>query len=83
MDGAAKKTIVNLDGTNSLDISIDEQKKTVSAELVVAGESPVWIYAERFDEPCNYLKNGIRRGIEYLNACGRSEKEKPPSFTES
>ena len=59
---------VNLDGFHSLDISIDEEKKTVITELITPDDGPVMIYAEKFDEPCNYLKKGIRRGIEFINA---------------
>ena len=65
--GSTKKR-VNLDGFHSLDISVYEEKKTVITELVTLDEDPVMIYAEKFDKPCDYLKKGIRRGIEYLNA---------------
>lgn len=65
--GSTKKR-VNLDGLHSLDISVYEEKKTVITELLTLGEEPVMIYAEKFDTPCDYLKKGIRRGIEYLNA---------------
>lgn len=64
--GSVKKR-VNLDGFHSLDISVCEEKKTVITELITLDDDPVMIYAEKFDEPCNYLKKGIRRGIEYLN----------------
>lgn len=66
MNKDAKKTRVNLDGLHSLDISVNEKSKTVVAELVVPDEPPTLIYAEKFDEPCDYLKKGIYRGIEYL-----------------
>jgi len=62
------KRRVNLDGFHSLDISVFEEKKTVITELITHNEAPVMIYAEKFDEPCDYLKKGIRRGIEYLDA---------------
>lgn len=65
--GSIKKR-VNLDGFHSLDISVYEEKKTVITELITLDEDPVMIYAEKFDEPCDYLKKGIRRGIEYLNS---------------
>ncbi len=65
--GSIKKR-VNLDGFHSLDISVYEEKKAVITELITLDEKPVMIYAEKFDEPCDYLKKGIRRGIEYLNA---------------
>ncbi|MBR4857872.1 MAG: hypothetical protein IKU08_01665 [Clostridia bacterium] len=65
--GSIKKR-VNLDGFHSLDISVYEEKKTVITELVTLDEDPVMIYAEKFDEPCDYLKKGIRKGIEYLTA---------------
>lgn len=66
-NGSVKKRI-NLDGRHSLDISVDEKKKTVITELISSDDDPVMIYAEKFDEPCDYLKKGIRRGIEYLNS---------------
>lgn len=59
---------VNLDEFHSLDISIDKEKKTVVTELITLDDEPVMIYAEKFDEPCDYLKKGIRRGIEFINA---------------
>lgn len=68
MNVGSVKRRVNLDGLHSLDISVCEEKKTVITELITLDEDPVMIYAEKFDEPCNYLKKGIRRGIEYLNA---------------
>lgn len=69
------KKRVNLDGLHSLDISVCEEKKTVVTELVTSDDECVMIYAEKFDEPCNYLKKGIRRGIEYLNACNGSKTD--------
>lgn len=62
------KRRVSLDRLHSLDISVCEEKKTVITELITPDAEPVMIYAEKFDEPCDYLKKGIRRGIEYLNA---------------
>lgn len=64
--GSIKKR-VNLDGFHSLDISVYKEKKTVITELITLDNDPVMIYAEKFDEPCDYLRKGIRRGIEYLN----------------
>lgn len=61
------KNRVNLDGIHSLDISVNEEKKTVITELITLDGEPVMIYAEKFDKPCDYLKKGIRKGIEYLN----------------
>ncbi|MEE1012360.1 MAG: hypothetical protein U0L11_10065 [Acutalibacteraceae bacterium] len=66
MNSGSIKKRVNLDGIHSLDISVYEEKKTVITELITPDEIPVMIYAEKFDEPCDYLKKGIRRGIEYL-----------------
>ncbi len=66
MNNGSIKKRVNLDGIHSLDISVYEEKKTVITELITPDETPVMIYAEKFDEPCDYLKKGIRRGIEYL-----------------
>lgn len=68
------KKRVNLDGKHSLDISVCESTRTVITELIEFGEPPVMIYAEKFDEPCDYFKKGIRRGIEYLN-CTNPAKE--------
>ncbi len=70
MDG---KVRVNLDGLHSLDISVCEAKKTIVTELVLPDEPPELIYAEKFDEPCNYLKTAIKRGILYLD--GRTSSE--------
>lgn len=67
MNVGSIKRRVNLDGFHSLDISVYEEKKTVITELITLDGDPIMIYAERFDEPCDYLKMGIRRGIEYLN----------------
>lgn len=74
MNVGSVKRRVNLDGLHSLDISVYEEKKTVVTELVTLDDEPVMIYAEKFDEPCDYLKKGIRRGIEYLN-CTNPAKE--------
>ena len=68
MNNGSVKKRVNLDGIHSLDISVHEEKKTVVTELITPDDDPVMIYAEKFDKPCNYLKMGIRRGLEYLNA---------------
>lgn len=67
MNVGSIKRRVNLDGFHSLDISVYEEKKTVITELITLDGDPIMIYAEKFDEPCDYLKMGIRRGIEYLN----------------
>lgn len=61
------KVRVNLDGMHSLDISVCEAKRTIVTELVLPDEPPELIYAEKFDEPCNYLKTAIKRGILYLD----------------
>ena len=74
MNVGSIKRRVNLDGLHSLDISVYEEKKTVITELITPDEDPIMIYAEKFDEPCDYLKKGIRRGIEYLN-CNKPAKE--------
>ncbi|MBQ8015205.1 MAG: hypothetical protein IJ264_03350 [Clostridia bacterium] len=68
MNENMKKTRVNLDGLHSLDISVNEENKTVIAELVVPDEKPTFIYAEKFDAPCNYLKAAIKKGVVYLDA---------------
>lgn len=73
MNNGLVKKRVNLDGMHSLDISVYEEKKTVITELVTLDDAPVMIYAEKFDNPCDYLKKGIRRGIEYLNASVKTD----------
>lgn len=67
MNKSVKKTRVNLDGFHSLDISVCEENRTVTAELIVPDETPMLIYAEKFDVPCNYLKTAIKKGIVYLD----------------
>lgn len=62
-----KKIRVNLDGLHSLDISVDEENRTVVAELIIPDEIPTLIYAEKFEVPCNYLKAAIKKGVIYLN----------------
>lgn len=76
MKESVKKTRVNLDGLHSLDISVDEENKTVIAELIVPDESPTFIYAEKFDAPCNYLKAAIKKGVVYLD---ENKTGRPPS----
>lgn len=61
-----KTTRVNLDGLHSLEIAINGRAKTVVAELIV-GEETTFIYAEKFDAPCNYLRTAIKKSIVYLN----------------
>lgn len=65
--GEVRKTRVNLDGKHSLDIAVNEENRTVIAELIGADENPTFIYAEKFDMPCNYLRAAIKKGIVYLN----------------
>lgn len=66
MYSESKTTRVNLDGLHSLEITVNEKAKTVVAELIV-GDETTFIYAEKFDEPCNYLRTAIKKGIIYLN----------------
>lgn len=73
MDEKIKKTRVNLDGLHSLDISVNEDKKTVVAELIIADEQPTFIYAEKFDTSCNYLKTTIKKGLMYLDSSQKHE----------
>lgn len=75
MNVGSVKRRVSLDGLHSLDISVCEEKKTVITELITLDDEPVMIYAEKFDKPCDYLKKGIRRGIEYLNAANPAKEE--------
>lgn len=67
MENEVRKTRVNLDGKHSLDISVNEAKKSVVVELMSEGEMPTFIYAEKFDAPCNYLRTAIKKGILYLS----------------
>lgn len=73
MNNDVKTTRVNLDGLHFLEITINEKAKTVVAELTV-GEETTFIYAEKFDSPCNYLRTAIKKGITYLN--GESKEAK-------
>ena len=66
MNNDVKTTRVNLDGFHSLDVRVNERAKTVIAELIVGDES-TFIYAEKFDSPCNYLRTAIKKSIVYLN----------------
>ncbi len=66
MNNDIKITRVNLDGLHSLNIAINERAKTVVAELIV-GEETTFIYAEKFDVSCNYLRMAIKKSIIYLN----------------
>lgn len=66
MNENIKKTRVGLDNFYSLDISVNESKRTVIAELVACGEEPEFIYAEKFDAPCNYLRTAIKKAISYI-----------------
>lgn len=66
MNNAVKTTRVNLDGLHSLEIAINEKAQTVVAELIT-GEETTFIYAEKFDSPCNYLRTAIKKSIVYLN----------------
>lgn len=67
MSNDLKTTRVNLDGRYSLDITVNENAKTVVAELIV-GEEATFIYAEKFDAPCNYIRTAIKKGIVYIGA---------------
>lgn len=66
MSNEVKTTRVNLDGLHSVEIAVNEKAKTVVAELI-SGEDSTFIYAEKFDEPCNYLRTAIKKSIVYLN----------------
>jgi len=67
MSNDVKTTRVNLDGFHLLDITVNEKAKTVVAELII-GEETTFIYAEKFDVPCNYLRTAIKKGIVYIGA---------------
>ncbi len=66
MNNGVKTTRVNLDGFHFLNVSVNEEAKTVVAELITGGES-TFIYAEKFDVQCNYLRTAIKKSIAYLN----------------
>ena len=66
MNDDIKTTRVNLDGFHILEISVNEKSKTVVAELI-NGEESTFIYAEKFDSPCNYIRTAIKKSIVYLN----------------
>lgn len=66
MGNGIKTSRVNLDGVHSLDITVNEKAKTVVTELIIGDES-TFIYAEKFDAPCNYLRTAIKKSIVYLN----------------
>lgn len=67
MEKEIKKTRVSLDRRHSLDVSVSEENQTVVAELITDGGVPTFIYAEKFDAPCNYLRTAIKKGLVYLN----------------
>lgn len=71
MSNDVKTTRVNLDGVHMLDVAVNEKKRTVVAEMIV-GEETTFIYAEKFDAPCNYLRTAIKKGIVYLGG-GKQE----------
>lgn len=66
MNNDIRNSRVNLDGIHSLEITVNEKAKTVVAELII-GEESTFIYAEKFDAPCNYLRTAIKKSIVYLN----------------
>ncbi len=82
MNNDIKITRVNLDGLHSLDISVNEKAKTVVAELII-GEETTFIYAEKFDTPCNYLRTAIKKGIAYIGAEKQCTELKKDAFQEN
>lgn len=80
MENATKKIRVNLDRRHSLDVSVNEENRTVVAELITDGGEPGFIYAEKFDVPCNYLRSAIKKGLVYIsgantvNICNEKEE---------
>lgn len=66
MNNDLKIQRVNLDGIHFLLISVNEKAKTVTAELI-SDKDITFIYAEKFDVPCNYLRAAVKKGIAYLN----------------
>ncbi|MBQ2848445.1 MAG: hypothetical protein IJC37_02160 [Clostridia bacterium] len=66
MEQKTKTIHVELDRHISLDVTVNEQSRTVFTEVIKEGGNPVLVYAEKFSSPCNYLKAGIKKGIEYV-----------------
>ena len=66
MNNEIRKMRINLDGIHSLEIAVNENAKTVVAEMIV-GEESTFIYAEKFDSPCNCIRTAIKKSIVYLN----------------
>ena len=82
MNNDVKTTRVNLDGVHFLDVTVNEKAKTVVAELVI-GEESTFIYAEKFDAPCNYLRTAIKKGIVYLGGEKQNEVIKKSASQEN
>ena len=82
MNNDVKTTRVNLDGVHFLDVTVNEKAKTVVAELVI-GEESTFIYAEKFDAPCNYLRTAIKKGIVYLGGEKQNEVIKKSALQEN
>lgn len=61
------KKRVFLDGYHTAVISINEESKTVIAELESGNEKKL-IYAEKFDKICNYEKEAIKAVVAYLKS---------------
>ena len=61
------KKRVFLDGYHTAVISINEESKTVIAELESGNERNL-IYAEKFDKICNYEKEAIKAVVAYLKS---------------
>ena len=66
MNDDIKTTRINLDGFHILEISVNEKSKTVVADMI-EGKEKTFIYAEKFDSPCNYLRTAIKKCLIYLN----------------
>lgn len=66
MNDDIKTTRINLDGFHILEISVNEKSKTVVADMI-EGKEKTFIYAEKFDSPCNYIRTAIKKSIVYLN----------------
>ena len=82
MNNDVKKTRVNLDGVHFLDVAVNENAKTVVTELVI-GEESTFIYAEKFDAPCNYLRTAIKKGIVYIGGEKQNEVIKKSASQEN
>lgn len=56
---------VFLDGRHTAVIKVNENRRTVTAELETEDGCEL-VYAEKFDKPCNYEKEALKSCLRYL-----------------